>query len=91
VPRGIRVYQLAREFQIGTDEVLRLLAKDLHIEVGSHMASVDDDVATRVRALAARRAGGGGGAARGAPAAAGGGPPRPPRAPRGPPPPPPPL
>ncbi len=57
MPRGIRVYQLAHELRIGTDDVLRLLAENLHIEIGSHMAAIDEALAAQVRALAAERAG----------------------------------
>jgi translation initiation factor IF-2 len=44
----LRVYQIARDFQISSEALLEIL-RGLNVEVKSHMSTVDDDVIERVR------------------------------------------
>jgi len=56
--RGIRVYELARELDISSKEILRLLADEMNIEMNNHMATLNDQVVAKLRRLVAEQKGG---------------------------------
>ncbi len=55
--RGIRVYELARELDISSKEILRLLADEMNIEMNNHMATLNDQVVAKLRRLVAEQKG----------------------------------
>ena len=55
--RGIRVYELAKELNVNSKDIIRLLASEMHIEKNNHMATLNDQVAARVRQLVAEERG----------------------------------
>jgi translation initiation factor IF-2 len=66
------VYELARELNISSKDILRLLAEKMHIDMNNHMATLNDQVVARLRQLVAEERGQAGAAqqkARTAPAA----------------------
>lgn len=56
--RGIRVYELARELDMSSKDILRLLADEMNIEMNNHMATLNDQVVAKLRRLAADQKGG---------------------------------
>ena len=44
----LRVYQIARDFQISSEALLEIL-RGLNVEVKSHMSTVDDSIIEQVR------------------------------------------
>ena len=49
--RNVRVYMLARELDVQSKEVLRILQEDLNLDVTNHMTSINNQVADRVRKI----------------------------------------
>ena len=49
--RSIRVYELARELDIKSKEVLALLQDELGLDVSNHMSTINHQVAERIRKL----------------------------------------
>ncbi|MFO7941476.1 MAG: translation initiation factor IF-2 [Bacillota bacterium] len=49
--RNIRVYELARELDVQSKEVLKLLQEELGLDVNNHMATVNQQVAEKIRSL----------------------------------------
>lgn len=49
--KSIRVYQLARELEVESKELLRLLNDEMNIDVNNHMSTINDQVARRLRQL----------------------------------------
>ncbi len=49
--KSIRVYELAKELGVKSKEILTILQRDMDIDVKNHMSSVNDQVASKVRAL----------------------------------------
>ncbi|MBX5476013.1 MAG: translation initiation factor IF-2 [Clostridia bacterium] len=47
----MRVYELARELDVNSKEILELLQQQMNIELNNHMASVNDQVAAKIRKL----------------------------------------
>lgn len=45
----MRVYELANELDVSTQEIIDILNKDLGLQVSHHMSVLDDNVARRVR------------------------------------------
>lgn len=55
--RGIRVYELAKELEISSKDILRLLAEEMNIELNNHMATLNDQVVAKLRRLVAEKQG----------------------------------
>ncbi len=55
--RGIRVYELARELDLNSKDILRLLSEEMHIDMNNHMATLNDQVVAKLRRLVAERRG----------------------------------
>jgi len=51
--RNIRVYMLARELEIQSKDVLKILQEELNLDVDNHMMSVNAKVADRIRKIVA--------------------------------------
>ena len=49
--KSIRVYELARELDVKSKEVLRILQDEMNLEINNHMSTINDKVAKRVRQL----------------------------------------
>jgi len=49
--RGVRVYELARELDVQSKEILRVLQEEMNIDIQNHMATINDQVARRVRQI----------------------------------------
>ncbi len=55
--RGIRVYELARELNLNSKHVIRLLSDEMHIDMNNHMATLNDQVVAKLRRIVAERRG----------------------------------
>ncbi len=51
------MYELARELDISSKDILRLLAEKMHIDMNNHMATLNDQVVARLRQLVAEERG----------------------------------
>lgn len=51
--KNMRVYQLARELDVESKEILRILQEDMKIDVSNHMSTINNQVAARVRRIMA--------------------------------------
>lgn len=49
--KSIRVYELARELNVESKRLLKILNEDLNIEVSNHMSTINDRVAARLRQI----------------------------------------
>lgn len=49
--KNIRVYELARELDVKSKDVLRILQDEMNLEIQNHMSTINDNVARRVRQL----------------------------------------
>lgn len=49
--KNMRVYQLARELDVESKEILRILQEQMNIDVTNHMSTINNQVAARVRQL----------------------------------------
>ncbi|MDI3269696.1 MAG: translation initiation factor IF-2 [Bacillota bacterium] len=49
--KGIRVYELARELGVTSKKLLAILQEEMNITLNNHMATVNDQVAARLRRL----------------------------------------
>lgn len=56
--KNIRVYELARELDVKSKDVLRILQDEMNLEIQNHMSTINDNVARRVRQLLAKDANG---------------------------------
>ena len=49
--KSIRVYELARELNVESKSLLKILNEDMNIDVNNHMSTINDRVAARLRQL----------------------------------------
>ncbi|HEX6987852.1 MAG TPA: translation initiation factor IF-2, partial [Bacillota bacterium] len=49
--KGVRVYELARELDVPSKDVLRVLQDEMNIDIQNHMSTINDQVARRVRQI----------------------------------------
>src|SRR5690606_1428054 len=49
--KNIRVYELARELNVKSKEILTILQEELKLDIQNHMSMINDRVAQRVREL----------------------------------------
>ncbi len=49
--KPVRIYQLARELNVESKEILRVLHEKMNIDINNHMSAINDQVAAKVRYL----------------------------------------